>query len=64
MQLIRELEKPRGIYTGAIGVIQPNQNAVFSIGIRTLELKKEREILESVLELLGTPILKKNGLKF
>ncbi|EMN01940.1 aminodeoxychorismate synthase, component I [Leptospira noguchii str. 1993005606] len=40
MQLIRELEKPRGIYTGAIGVIQPNQNAVFSIGIRTLELKK------------------------
>ncbi|EMJ98095.1 aminodeoxychorismate synthase component I [Leptospira alstonii] len=40
MQLIRQLEKPRGIYTGAIGVIQPNQNAVFSIGIRTLELKK------------------------
>lgn len=40
MQLIQELEKPRGVYTGAIGVIQPNQNAVFSIGIRTLELKK------------------------
>lgn len=40
MQLIQQLEKPRGIYTGAIGVIRPDQNAVFSIGIRTLELKK------------------------
>lgn len=40
MQLIQQLEKSRGIYTGAIGVIEPDQNAVFSIGIRTLELKK------------------------
>ncbi|MCL8266126.1 aminodeoxychorismate synthase component I [Leptospira weilii] len=40
MQLIQQLEKSRGIYTGAIGVIRPDQNAVFSIGIRTLELKK------------------------
>ncbi|AXR67457.1 aminodeoxychorismate synthase component I [Leptospira mayottensis] len=40
MQLIQQLEKARGIYTGAIGVIGPNQDAVFSIGIRTLELKK------------------------
>ncbi|TGN00813.1 aminodeoxychorismate synthase component I [Leptospira yasudae] len=39
MRLIEQLEPPRGIYTGAIGVIQPNQNAVFSIAIRTLELK-------------------------
>ncbi|AOP32490.1 aminobenzoate synthetase [Leptospira tipperaryensis] len=38
MELIQELEKPRGIYTGAIGVIQPNSNAVFSIAIRTLEI--------------------------
>lgn len=38
MQLIQKLENPRGIYTGAIGVIQPNQNAVFSIAIRTLEI--------------------------
>ncbi|WP_026054735.1 aminodeoxychorismate synthase component I [Leptospira weilii] len=40
MQLIQQLEKSRGIYTGAIGVIRPDQDAVFSIGIRTLELKK------------------------
>lgn len=38
MQLIQQLENPRGIYTGAIGVIHPNQDAVFSIAIRTLEI--------------------------
>jgi para-aminobenzoate synthetase / 4-amino-4-deoxychorismate lyase len=40
MQLIRELERaPRGIYTGAIGFISPNNSAVFNVAIRTLTLK-------------------------
>lgn len=38
MELIHSLEKPRGIYTGIIGVIEPNGNATFSIAIRTLEI--------------------------
>ncbi|TGK28090.1 aminodeoxychorismate synthase component I [Leptospira gomenensis] len=39
MELIRTLEKPRGIYTGIIGIIEPNGNAAFSIAIRTLEIR-------------------------
>ncbi len=40
MELIRELERaPRGIYTGAIGFISPNNSAVFNVAIRTLVLK-------------------------
>jgi para-aminobenzoate synthetase/4-amino-4-deoxychorismate lyase len=40
MQLIHELERaPRGIYTGAIGFISPNNSAVFNVAIRTLVLK-------------------------
>lgn len=42
MKLIQELEKPRGIYTGAIGVIRPNGDSVFSIAIRTLEISHGR----------------------
>ena len=39
MQLLGELEDhPRGVYTGAIGFFAP-QEAVFSVAIRTLELK-------------------------
>ncbi|XDD50332.1 aminodeoxychorismate synthase component I [Leptospira sp. WS92.C1] len=45
MELIRILENSRGIYTGAIGLIQPNQDAVFSIAIRTLELKDGKGVL-------------------
>ena len=37
MEIIAELEdSPRGVYTGAIGVIQPGNHARFSVGIRTL----------------------------
>lgn len=37
MQIIRELEqKPRGVYTGAIGHIAPNGNSSFNVAIRTL----------------------------
>jgi len=36
MELINELEtEPRGVYTGAIGVIEPGRRARFSVGIRT-----------------------------
>lgn len=41
MQIIRELEgRDRGVYTGAIGYIAPQRNAVFSVGIRTAVLNK------------------------
>jgi len=37
MAIIRELEKkPRGIYTGTIGLMSPNGEAVFNVAIRTL----------------------------
>jgi para-aminobenzoate synthetase / 4-amino-4-deoxychorismate lyase len=37
MAIIRELEQhPRGVYTGAIGLMHPNGDAVFSVPIRTL----------------------------
>ena len=37
MAIINELEDhPRGIYTGAIGMLCPNGDAVFSVPIRTL----------------------------
>ena len=39
MEIIRDLEmEPRGIYTGAIGYIEPNKNICFSVVIRTLVL--------------------------
>jgi para-aminobenzoate synthetase/4-amino-4-deoxychorismate lyase len=39
MELIRRLEpSSRGIYTGAIGFVQPGRDMVFSVAIRTVEL--------------------------
>ncbi|MFA6468094.1 MAG: aminodeoxychorismate synthase component I [Bacteroidota bacterium] len=39
MQIINELEKnSRGIYCGAIGFISPNDEAVFNVAIRTVEV--------------------------
>ena len=41
MRLIRELEpEPRGIYCGAIGVVQPGGAATFNVPIRTLALRR------------------------
>lgn len=41
MKLIKALEKDaRGIYCGAIGMIKPGGDAVFSVAIRTLSLNK------------------------
>ena len=37
MEIIRDLERePREIYTGAIGILSPNGDAVFNVAIRTL----------------------------
>jgi para-aminobenzoate synthetase / 4-amino-4-deoxychorismate lyase len=37
MSIIKDLERqPRGVYTGAIGLLSPNGDAVFSVPIRTL----------------------------
>ena len=39
MKIIRDLEvSPRGVYTGAIGVVRPDRQMRFSVGIRTLVL--------------------------
>jgi para-aminobenzoate synthetase/4-amino-4-deoxychorismate lyase len=41
MQIIRELEqRPRGIYTGAIGYLAPNGNSAFNVAIRTLVMQE------------------------
>jgi para-aminobenzoate synthetase/4-amino-4-deoxychorismate lyase len=40
MQIIRELEDTaRGIYTGALGFISPDQSAVFNVPIRTITIR-------------------------
>ncbi len=40
MRLIRRLEAgPRGVYCGAVGVLQPGGNATFNVPIRTLQLR-------------------------
>jgi para-aminobenzoate synthetase/4-amino-4-deoxychorismate lyase len=42
MEIIRELEGgPRGVYTGGIGFISPDGEAVFNVPIRTIVLDKE-----------------------
>ena len=40
MQIIREMEqRPRGIYTGAIGFISPDRTVAFNVAIRTIVMK-------------------------
>lgn len=42
MQILREMEeRPRGVYTGAIGYISPHKQATFSVAIRTVTLQNE-----------------------
>ena len=42
-KLIHQLEKsPRGVYTGAIGIIQPDGQALFNVAIRTLSITDQR----------------------
>ncbi|MGB4599612.1 MAG: aminodeoxychorismate synthase component I [Trichlorobacter sp.] len=46
MELISDLEKtPRGIYCGAIGLLAPGGEAIFSVAIRTLLLDRETQII-------------------
>ncbi|MGM0681619.1 MAG: aminodeoxychorismate synthase component I, partial [Thermodesulfobacteriota bacterium] len=43
MEIINELEElPRGVYTGAIGFLAPDGEAIFNVPIRTLTLKKNK----------------------
>lgn len=43
MKIIQALEKsPRGLYCGAIGVITPNDQAVFSVPIRTMVIQDQQ----------------------
>ncbi len=47
MQIIRNLEKePRGIYTGSIGYLTPEKEAVFNVAIRTLVLDTDKKKAE------------------
>ncbi len=40
MQILRKLERePRGVYTGAIGLLRPGKRAVFNVAIRTIVLR-------------------------
>ncbi len=42
MQIIRELENsPRGLYTGAIGYIDPNRDFTFNVAIRTIVINAD-----------------------
>ncbi len=42
MKIIAELEdRPRGIYTGAIGYVGPNRQALFNVAIRTVHLDRD-----------------------
>ena len=46
MKAIHSIEnQPRGIYTGAIGSIQPNGDLCFSVAIRTIALKDKQATL-------------------
>ncbi len=47
MQIIRQLEsEPRGVYTGAIGMVQPGGRARFNVAIRTVVIDKENGLAE------------------
>jgi len=47
MELIRELETtPRGVYCGAIGIVSPEREALFSVVIRTVVIAREQGVAE------------------
>ena len=44
MEIIRELEpQSRGVYTGAIGFLTPQQRSVFNVAIRTVVIDRHKE---------------------
>lgn len=45
MEIIHELENsPRGIYTGTIGYIKPNQDCIFNVAIRTAVIDRKKHV--------------------
>ncbi|TNE42354.1 MAG: aminodeoxychorismate synthase component I [Alphaproteobacteria bacterium] len=49
MEVLAELEEsPRGLYTGAIGFIEPDGHMAFNVAIRTLVLSRKAEMLWDV----------------
>ncbi len=45
MEILREMEDmPRGVYTGAMGMIAPNGDASFNVAIRTLALTRQDDM--------------------
>ena len=45
MQIIRELERfPRGVYTGAIGLLQPGGDCIFNVAIRTVVIDTQTNV--------------------
>jgi para-aminobenzoate synthetase / 4-amino-4-deoxychorismate lyase len=45
MQIIRELEPfPRGVYTGAIGLLRPDGEWVFNVAIRTVVIDTQKSV--------------------
>lgn len=45
MKIIRKLEKqPREVYCGAIGIVTPDQEAIFSVPIRTLVVQNKKAV--------------------
>lgn len=46
MQIINEIEQhPRGVYCGAIGYISPENESVFNVAIRTIELNDNKGVM-------------------
>jgi para-aminobenzoate synthetase/4-amino-4-deoxychorismate lyase len=47
MEIIRELEaSPRGLYTGAIGLIEPSGRVQFNVAIRTVVIDRTHQVAE------------------
>ncbi|GAB5499429.1 MAG: aminodeoxychorismate synthase component I [Pseudohongiellaceae bacterium] len=47
MEIIEQLEvSPRGVYTGAVGVVRPGRSMRFNVGIRTLTVDRHRKVAE------------------
>jgi len=47
MEIIEQLEvSPRGVYTGAVGVVRPGRSMRFNVGIRTLTIDPNRKVAE------------------
>ena len=42
MEIIKQLENKRGVYSGSIGYILPNNDMCFNVAIRTLEVENHR----------------------